>query len=105
MHRASSYYQLAERFQDHLSTGALATYKLSLDAYEEAVAMDPTTEHWCELSPVPYTDTTGSYHLHAYMCRPGARGTTNTHPTVLAMGGYDSSAELTMSEVRPEQRG
>lgn len=49
---------------------------------------------------MPYTDSTGSYLLHAYMCRPGARGTTDVRPTLMAMGGYDSSAELSYYEVR-----
>merc|ERR1711934_365116 len=44
------------------------------------------------------TDSTGSYLLHAYMCRPGARGTTDVRPTLMAMGGYDSSAELSYYE-------
>ena len=40
-----------------------------------------------------FTEGTGTccraqHLLHAYMCRPGARGTTDVRPTLMAMGGY-----------------
>jgi len=93
------YYQLGGRFSDHLSSESLSHYNASVAAFKRAIEVDPRRDYWCERSPIPYTDDLGSHTLHAYMCRPGARGSVTSRPTVLAMGGYDSSAELTFHEV------
>lgn len=90
--RASSYLQLSERFADHFSLSALSSYNRSVMYFEKASQLDG----FCQTVYIPYAENGTQYGLHAYICRSAS---SRPQGTILAMTGYDGSAETTVYSV------
>eukprot|EP01028_Stygiella_incarcerata_P013579 TRINITY_DN82804_c0_g1_i1.p1 TRINITY_DN82804_c0_g1~~TRINITY_DN82804_c0_g1_i1.p1 ORF type:complete len:574 (+),score=120.77 TRINITY_DN82804_c0_g1_i1:104-1723(+) len=88
--RASVMYQLAERFEDHQTAQALHLYNKSIVSFHNAMNVKNSASLVCNPLKIPFEGA----HLRAYWCPSSVSGM----PTILALGGYDSSAELTYYE-------
>lgn len=83
--RASGYYFAAERFRFPKDGAALAAYRLMLDCFRRATALDG--QHRVEHVEIPYEGTA----LPAWFAPAGGAG---PGPAVVFMNGFDGNKEL-----------
>jgi hypothetical protein len=98
--RAWAYGFLSVRLMsDALDPVALDLYNRSVVAFHSALAARPYPAGPCTPTKVPYDPPSGgpSVGLNGYWCRPPP-GAASTNALVLAMSGYDGSAEIAVFE-------
>ena len=98
--RAWAYDFLAVRLMSSaLDPVALALYNRSVVSFQSALSAAPYPSSACSRTSVPYVPLSGgvaAVGLNAYWCRPPPG--TATGALVLAMSGYDGSAEVAVFE-------
>jgi len=88
-HKAALYLQLALRFSKN-TMETLSLYQTSVDLFANAIS----TESSCEIVRIPYKDERTNSFLHGYLCL-----TSPSAPIIIALNGYDGTAELTYHEL------
>ena len=99
--RAWAYDFLASRLKSSWSEpAALESFNRSVSSFQSALEAAPYPSQPCTWTSVPYHpigNPNATVGLHAYWCRPSP-GQQTTGALVLAMSGYDGSAEVAVFE-------
>jgi len=101
-HRATTYYQLAVRFARNVTAPeTLALYNTSVRSFQAAITLYPNRPFLppCVQADVPYRDEKGNYSLHGYFCSAVPVSSTVPRPTIIALGGLDSTAEANFHHI------
>jgi pimeloyl-ACP methyl ester carboxylesterase len=98
--RASTYFQLAGRFDSLQDPESVRIYMKSVASFELGITLQTTLFAACQVLNIPFelpaSNGGETIHLHGYFC-PGYTTTSTPSsqlPTIIVMNGYDGSAEL-----------